>query len=213
MPTFENEWISPILEVFKREKITGQYTIVLGLNPLGQAVCRSIYDERTFETVLVFNSPSFSTWNRYPAGLKAPVIPVHGMVNDDLMMIWGDIFVKDYEWVTDLLFYIRGNVPTRFILAFMSHDGPTCGVAISKKGNRLLDRMGVQPGYSDFYDGLIAPLMSVGQVAGLDPVVIFLEQYPGQEIIYQIDDIAVGNVDIERIREYLNSGLDLKLDD
>lgn len=211
MPTFENEWVSPILEAFKREKLMDQYTVILGLNPLGQAVCRSIYDEREFDTVLIFNSPSFSTWNRYPVGIKPPVVPVHGMVRNDLMMIWGDVFVKDYEWVTDLLFYIRGNVPTRFILAFMNHEGPTRGIAISKKGSRLLDRMGVQPGYSDYYDGLIAPLLSVGRVAGLDPVVIFLESYDEQEVMYQVDNVAVGTLDIERIREILNNGLDLRL--
>lgn len=211
MPTFEQEWISPILEVFKKEKITDSYSVVLGLNPLGQLLCRHLYEEEHFETLLVFNSPSFSTWNKYPVSVKPPVIPVQGMVNDDLMLVFGDVMIKDYEWVTDLLFYLRGNVPTRFIIAIMAHQDVTCGMIQSRKGKRLLERMGVPQGGTDFYDGLIAPLLSVGRVADLDPVVLFLEQFPEREIVLQVDEVAVSLDEVERSRDLLEKGLDLRM--
>ncbi|MHA1960822.1 MAG: hypothetical protein ACW99U_11350 [Candidatus Thorarchaeota archaeon] len=211
MSTFDQEWLSPILEVFRKEKISDSYTVILGLNPLGQALCRQLYEEERFETVLVFNSPSFSTWNQYPVTLKPPVVPVHGMVSDDLMLIFGDVFVKDYEWVTDMLFYIRGSVPTRFVIAMMTHDGRTCGQTLSKKGSRLLERMDIPLGQSDYYDGLTAPLLSIGPVADLDPVVLFLEAALDREIMFQIGDVAISLDEVERSRMLLSKGLDLRL--
>ena len=67
---------------------------ILGLNPIGQSLCRQLYENNEFETVLIFNSPSFSVWNRYPTEVKPPIIPVHGMINGDLMIIFGDVLVK-----------------------------------------------------------------------------------------------------------------------
>ncbi len=209
MSVFEQEWISPILEVYKKRKISETYSVLLGLNPLGQAVCRRLYEERTFETVLIFNSPSFSTWNRYPAEFKPPVIPVQGMVSGDLMIIFGDVFIKEYEWATDLLFYLRGNVPTRFVTVLQTHDGPTVGQITSRKGQRLLNRMEVQLGRSDFYDGLAAPLISVGPTAGLDPVILFLEETGMGEIILQVDDTTVFSGQIEEAIGLLQNGLDI----
>jgi hypothetical protein len=211
MPTFEQEWISPILEVYKKRKITENYSIILGLNPLGQAICRNMYEKNEFETVLLFNSPAFSTWNRYPVELKPPVVPVHGMVSDDLMIIFGDVMFKEYDWMTDMLFYLRGNVPTRFVISVMTHDGPTCGQALSKKGDRLLKRMDVPLGRSDFYDGVTAPLISAGSAAGLDPVVLFLEESRDQEIILQIDDVAVTQADMDEALMLLKTGLEFQL--
>lgn len=211
MPTFEQEWISPILEVYKKRKITENYSIILGLNPLGQAICRNMYEKNEFETVLLFNSPAFSTWNRYPVELKPPVVPVHGMVSDDLMIIFGDVMFKEYDWMTDMLFYLRGNVPTRFVISVMTHDGPTCGQALSKKGDRLLKRMDVPLGRSDFYDGVTAPLISAGSAAGLDPVVLFLEESRNQEIILQIDDVAVTQADMDEALMLLKTGLEFQL--
>jgi hypothetical protein len=211
MPTFEQEWISPILEVYKKRKISENYSIILGLNPLGQAICRNMYEKNDFETVLLFNSPAFSTWNRYPVELKPPVVPVHGMVSDDLMLIFGDVMFKEYDWMTDMLFYLRGNVPTRFVISVMTHDGPTCGQVLSKKGDRLLKRMDVPLGRSDFYDGVAAPLISAGSAAGLDPVVLFLEESRDQVIILQIDDVAVTQADLDEALMLLKTGLEFQL--
>ncbi|MFW9908075.1 MAG: hypothetical protein ACFFEF_05830 [Candidatus Thorarchaeota archaeon] len=210
MPTFEQEWISPILEVYKKRKITEEYTVLLGLNPIGQSICRSLYELIPFETVLVFNSPSFSTWNRYPVDIKPPVIPVQGMISEDLMIVFGDVIVKEYEWVTDMLFYLRGNVPSRFVIALSSYEGPTVGQVLSNKGERLLKRMGVPIGRSDFYDGLIAPLISLGPTLNLDPVVLFLEEREMGEVKIQIDDTIIYSEQIEDALSLLEKGLDFQ---
>ncbi|MFX0045467.1 MAG: hypothetical protein ACFE8Z_06440 [Candidatus Hermodarchaeota archaeon] len=210
MSDFEQEWISPILEVYKKGSITHKFSVILGLNPLGQMLCRHIYERNTFDTILVFNSPSFAVWNRYPADVKPPVIPVQGMVSSDLMLLFGDVIIREYEWVPDLLFYLQGNVPTQALIALMTHDGPTCGQATSSKGESLLSKMEVKLGRSDFYDGLIAPLLSVGPVAELDPVVIFLEESTEKEVLLQIDDKAVCVGEVERALRLLEAGLDLK---
>ena len=210
MSLFEQEWVSPILEVYKKYKITDRYNVILGLNPLGQILCRELYEEQEFETVLVINSPNFSSWNRYPTDVKPPVVPVHGMVNEELMIIFGDVFIREFEWVPDLLFYIRGNVPAKHIIALMTHDGPTCGQVISSKGERLLKRMGIPIGRADFYDGLTAPLISLGSAAGLDSVVIFLEKSLGSEVIYQADETSVSEEDVQKARMALEEGLRLK---
>jgi hypothetical protein len=211
MATFEQEWISPILEAYKKSKITATYSVILGLNPIGQALCRRMYESDRFETLLVFNSPQFSTWNRYPVDVKPPVVPVQGMVCDDLMIIFGDVFIRDYEWVTDMLFYLRGNVPTRFTVALMTYDGPTCGQVLSSKGERLLKRMEIPLGRPDFYDGLTAPLISVGSVAGLDPIVIFLEESVEKEVILQVDEIGISQDEVDRALTTLMKGLELKI--
>ena len=208
---FEQEWVSPILEVYKKRKIEETFTVILGLNPMGQAVCRYLYERNNFETVLIFNSPAFSTWNRYPVDGKAPVVPVHGMVNDDTMLIFGDVMVKEYDWMTDLLFYLRGNVPTRFVISLVSHEGPTCGQVLSKKGDRLLKRMEVPIGRADYYDGIAAPLISAGSVAGLDPVVLFMEERQDQDLILQVDDISVFQSEVISAIELLENGLDLNI--
>ncbi|MFW9944557.1 MAG: hypothetical protein ACFFB7_06120 [Candidatus Sifarchaeia archaeon] len=210
MSDFEQEWISPILEVYKKGKIARKYSVILGLNPLGQMLCRHIYEKNTFETVLVFNSPSFAVWNRYPADVKPPVIPVQGMVSGDVMLIFGDVIIREYEWVPDLLFYLHSNVSTEVVVALMAHDGPTCGQVISSRGEGLLNKMEVQLGKSDFYDGLIAPLLSVGPVAGLDPVVIFLEESTEKEVLLQVDETTVCVGEIERAMHLLEVGLDLR---
>ncbi|MHA2158783.1 MAG: hypothetical protein ACXABE_07770, partial [Candidatus Thorarchaeota archaeon] len=157
MTTYEQEWISPILEVYKKRKISETYSIILGLNPLGQALCRTLYMNNEFETVLLFSSPAFSSWNRYPVDVKPPVVPVHGMIAEDLMIIFGDVMIREHDWMTDMLFYLRGHVPTRFVVALTTHEGPTCGQVLSKKGDRLLKRMNIPIGRSDFYDGITAP--------------------------------------------------------
>lgn len=211
MPTFEQEWISPILEVYKKRKITESYSVILGLNPIGQTVCRKLYESNEFETILLFNSPAFSGWNRYPVDLKPPVVPVHGMVADDIMIIFGDVMFKEYDWMTDLLFYLRGNVPSRFVISLMTHSGPTCGQVLSKKGDRLLKRMDVPLGRSDYYDGVTAPLISAGSAAGLDPVVIFLEESTEQEIILQVDDETVTQSNVDEALLLLKEGLDFQL--
>ncbi|MFX1415399.1 MAG: hypothetical protein ACFFC0_01255 [Promethearchaeota archaeon] len=210
MSDFEQEWISPILEVYKKGKITRKYSVILGLNPLGQMLCRHIYETSTFETLLVFNSPSFAVWNRYPADVKPPVIPVQGMVSGDVMLIFGDVIIREYEWVPDLLFYLNGNVSTEVVVALMAHDGPTCGQVISSRGEELLNKMEVHLGRSDFYDGLIAPLLSVGPVAGLDPVVLFLEESTEKEVLLQVDETTVCVGEIERAMHLLEVGLDLR---
>ena len=211
MAPFDQEWISPILEAYKKDKITDTYTVILGLNPIGQALCRRMYESDHFETLLVFNSPQFSTWNRYPVDVKPPVVPVQGMVCDDLMIIFGDVFIRDYEWVPDMLFYIRGNVPTRFTVALMTYEGPTCGQVLSSKGERLLKRMEIPLGRPDFYDGLTAPLISVGPVAGLDPIVVFLEESLEKEVILQVDEIGISQDEVDRALTTLMKGLELKI--
>jgi hypothetical protein len=212
MPMFEQEWISPILNSFKKRKIEETYTVILGLNPLGQAVCRYLYEKNNFETVLILNSPAFSTWNRYPVDVKAPVVPVHGMVTDDIMLIFGDVMIKEHDWMTDLLFYLRGNVPTRFVISLISHEGPTCGQVLSKKGDRFLKRMEVPIGRADFYDGVAAPLISAGSVAGLDPVVLFIEEHQDQDLILQVDDVAVFQSEVDNALDILDKGLDMNLE-
>ena len=211
MVEFKQEWISPILEVYQKRKIDENCTIILGLNPLGQSLCRHLYEQKHFETVLIFNSPSFTSWNRYPVQLKPPVVPVQGMINDDLMIVFGDVVIREYEWVTDMIFYLRGNAPSRFIIASMSHDAPTCGQVLSKKGERLLKRMGIPMGRSEFYDGLTGPLLSVGKAAGLDAVILFLECVEGGTAIFQIDDTLVTQEDVISLREMLSEGLDIGL--
>ncbi|TFG29253.1 hypothetical protein EU528_09930 [Candidatus Thorarchaeota archaeon] len=211
MPKFEQEWISPVLNSFKKRKIEETYTVILGLNPLGQAICRCLYEKNNFETVLILNSPAFSTWNRYPVDVKAPVVPVHGMVNDQIMLLFGDVMIKEYDWMTDLLFYMRGNVPTRFVISLVSHEGPTCGQVLSKKGDRLLKRMEVPIGRADYYDGVAAPLISAGSVAGLDPVVLFIEECQDQELILQVDDEVVFQSEVNHTLEILDKGLDMNL--
>jgi len=211
MPTFEQEWISPVLEVYKKQKITETYSVILGLNPMGQALCRQLYEKNDFETLLIFNSPAFSPWNRYPVDVKAPVVPVHAMVADDLMIVFGDVMFKEYDWMTDMLFYFRGNVPTRFVVSMMTHDGPTCGQVLSSKGDRLLKRMDVPLGRADFYDGITAPLISAGTVAGLDPVILFLEESSDKELVLQVDDISVFQSEIDVALQLLLRGLNLNL--
>jgi hypothetical protein len=208
---FEQEWVSPILEVYKKRKIEESYSVILGLNPLGQALCRHLYENNNFETILIFNSPAFSSWNRYPVDLKPPVVPVHGMVADDIMMIFGDVIVKEYDWMTDLLFYLRGNVPTRFIVSLLSHEGPTCGQVLSNKGNRLLTRMDIPIGRADYYDGITAPLISAGSVAGLDPVILFMEESQEQDLILQVDDVSVSQSEVNHAIDLLVKGLELNL--
>ncbi len=210
MPTFEQEWISPILEVYKKRRITDEYTIILGLNPIGQAVCRKLYETLPFETVFIFNSPNFSTWNKYPAEIKPPVVPVQAMICEDLMIIFGDIVVREYEWVTDMLFFLRGHVPSRFVIALQSYDGPSVGQVLSRKGERLLQRMGVPVGRSDFYDGLAAPLISLGPTTGIDPVILFVEQTTSGEFILQADDMAIYSEQIENTLDMLVKGLDIR---
>jgi hypothetical protein len=136
---------------------------------------------------------------------------VHGMIAEDVMIIFGDIMIKEYDWMTDLLFYLRGNVPTRFVISIMTHDGPTCGQVLSKKGDRLLSRMGVPLGRSDFYDGVTAPLISAGSAAGLDPVVLFLEESRDREIILQVDEISVTQTDVDEANMLLKKGLEFNL--
>jgi hypothetical protein len=211
MPAFEQEWISPILEVYKKEKITETYSVILGLNPMGHAVCRQLYEKNNFETLVIFNSPAFSSWNRYPVDIKAPVVPVHAMVADDLMLIFGDVLIKEYDWMTDMLFYIRGHIPTKFVVSLVTHDGPTCGQVLSKGGDRLLKRMNVSLGRADFYDGITAPLISAGTVAGLDPVILFLEESNDEDLVLQIDDVSVFQSEVESAIELLVKGLDLNL--
>lgn len=211
MVDFEQEWISPILEVYKKDTQIEEVSIILGLNPIGQSICRRLYEHNTFETVLVFNSPSFSTWTRYPAELKPPVVPVQAMISDDLMLIFGDVIVREYEWVTDMLFYLRGKVPTRFVISLLTHDAATCGQVMSSKGNRLLKRMAVPLGKSDFYDGLAAPLLSIGPVAGLDPAVLFLEISEDTDSIFQMDDITIHQGEVEKGLVLLDKGLDLNM--
>jgi hypothetical protein len=211
MPMFEQEWVSPILNSFKKRKIEETYSVILGLNPMGQALCRYLYEKNNFETVLIFNSPAFSTWNRYPVEVKTPVVPVHGMVTDEIMLIFGDVMIKEYDWMTDLLFYLRGNVPTRFVVSLVSHEGPTCGQVLSKKGDRLLKRMEVPIGRSDFYDGVAAPLISAGSVAGLDPVVLFMEESQDQDLLLQVDEVSVYQSEVDQAIEILEKGLDMNL--
>jgi hypothetical protein len=187
------------------------YSVILGLNPLGQALCRKLYENNEFETILLFNSPAFSSWNRYPIDLKPPVVPVHGMVAEDLMIIFGDVMFKEYDWMTDLLFYLRGNVPTRFVISLMCHDGPTCGQVLSKKGDRLLKRMEIPLGRADYYDGISAPLISAGSAAGLDPVVLFLEESRDREIILQVNEVTVTQGDVDEALMRLKGGLDFQL--
>jgi hypothetical protein len=211
MPTFEQEWISPILEVYKKRKIAETYTVILGLNPLGQALCRQLYEKNELETLLIFNSPAFSSWNRYPVDLKAPVVPVHAMASEDLMIVFGDVVIKEYDWMTDLLFYLRGHVPTRFVISLVTYDGPTCGQVLSKSGDRLLKRMGIPLGRAEFYDGIAAPLISAGSVAGLDPVILFLEERSDQELILQVNDVSVFQSEVDIAFELLERGLDLSI--
>ena len=211
MPTYEQEWVSPILEVYKKRKIVETYSVLLGLNPIGQALCRKLYEHNEFETVLLFNSPAFSSWNRYPIDLKPPVVPIHGMIADDLMIVFGDVMITEFDWMTDLLFYIRGNVPTRFVISTMTHDGPTCGQVLSKKGERLLQRMDIPRGRSDFYDGVTAPLISAGSAAGLDPVVIFIEESRDSDVILQVDEVTVTQSDVDEAIMHLKNGLEFQL--
>ncbi|RLI61708.1 MAG: hypothetical protein DRO93_03505 [Candidatus Thorarchaeota archaeon] len=206
MKSYEQEWISPILEVYKKRKITDTYTVILGLNPMGQALCRRLYERNRYETILVFNSPSFSTWNRYPSDVKPPVVPVHAMADDETMLIFGDVFVKDYEWVTDMLFYLSEHVPMRFVIALSLYDGPTCGQVLTQKGERLLKRMEIPRGHPEFYDGLVAPLISIGNVIDIDPVVLYLESTP-DEIVLQVDDVTVTQADIDGAMILLEKGL------
>ena len=118
---------------------------------------------------------------------------------------------ESLNFMTDLLFYLRGNVPTRFVVSLMSHDGPTCGQVLSKKGDRLLKRMDVPLGRSDFYDGITAPLISAGSAAGLDPIVLFLEESRDREIILQVEDVAVTRAEVDEALMRLKSGLDFQL--
>ncbi|MFQ5832196.1 MAG: hypothetical protein ACE5H4_05820 [Candidatus Thorarchaeota archaeon] len=211
MSDFEQEWISPILEAYKKANMTGTYTIILGLNPLGQMLCRQLYERNTFETLLVFNAPAFAVWNRYPADVKPPVVPVQAMVADNTMLIFGDVVIREYEWVPDFLFYLHSNVPASFVIALMAHEGPTCGQVVSVKGEALLKKMEIPLGKSDFYDGLVAPLLSVGPVAGLEPVVLFLEESTEKEVLLQVDDITVSAGEVERAIHLLDMGLNLSL--
>lgn len=118
---------------------------------------------------------------------------------------------KEYDWMTDLLFYLRGNVPTRFVISLMCHDGPTCGQVLSKKGDRLLKRMEIPLGRADYYDGITAPLISAGSAAGLDPVVLFLEESRDREIILQVNEVTVTQGDVDDALMRLKRGLDFQL--
>ncbi|MFW9975414.1 MAG: hypothetical protein ACFFDQ_09135, partial [Candidatus Thorarchaeota archaeon] len=82
---------------------------------------------------------------------------------------------------------------------------------LSKKGDRLLKRMDVPLGRSDFYDAITAPLISAGNAAGLNPVVIFLEESKDRNILLQIDDITVTQADVEEAHMLLQRGLEFQL--
>lgn len=211
MSEYEQEWISPILEAYKKRDIEEQYTVILGLNPLGQAVCRRIYQDNSFETLFVFNSSSFSMWNRYPSDMKPPVVPVHALAAGDLMLVFGDVFIRDHEWIPDLFFYMRGNIPTRFVVGMMSHDAASCGQVLSKKGGRLLERMDIPLGYGDYYDGITGPLLSLATPTSMDPVLLFLESHPSGDIVLQIDEKTVTEEDVVSAIELLEKGLDIRL--
>lgn len=211
MSEFEQEWISPILEVYKKREIKQEYSVILGLNPLGQAICRRIYQDNSFESLLVFNSSSFSTWNRYPTDMKPPVIPIHALAAGEIMLIFGDVFIRDHEWIPDLLFYLRGNVPSRFVFGMMSHEAASCGQILSKKGGRLLERMDLPLGYGDYYDGVTGPLLSLATPTSIDPVIMFLEAHPSSDIVLQIDEKTVTEEDVVSAIDLLEKGLDLRL--
>jgi hypothetical protein len=109
------------------------------------------------------------------------------------------------------LFYLRGNVPSRFVVSLTKHEGPTCGQVLSKKGDRLLKRMGIPLGRSEYYDGITAPLISAGSAAGLDPVVLFLEESQNSEIIFQIDEESITQANVDDALMLLKGGLDLQI--
>ncbi len=127
------------------------------------------------------------------------------------MIIFGDVIIKEYEWVTDLLFYLRGNVPTRFIITFLTHESGTVGQVLSRKGERLLNRMEVPLGRGDYYDGLSAPLISLGTTLGLDPVVLFIEDIQSGAIELQVDETTVYSTQIELVNNLLYKGLDIQI--
>ena len=47
--------------------------------------------------------------------------------------------------------------------------------------------------------------------AGLDPVVLFLEETRGQEIILQVDEVAVTQTDVDEAHMILKKGLEFQL--
>jgi hypothetical protein len=53
--------------------------------------------------------------------------------------------------------------------------------------------------------------LSIGPVADLDPVVLFLEAALDREIMFQIGDVAISLDEVERSRMLLSKGLDLRL--
>jgi hypothetical protein len=71
--------------------------------------------------------------------------------------------------------------------------------------------MDVPLGRSDFYDGVSAPLISAGSAAGLDPVVLFLEESRKGEVLLQVDDVTVTQEDVDEALSILKNGLDFNL--
>ncbi len=197
--------------MYKKRKITEQHAVILGLNPLGQAICRRLYERAPFEPVFIFDSPAFRILSTYRAETKPPVIPVQAMVSDELMLVFGDVFVKDYEWVTDLLFFLRGTVPMRFLIGLQPYDGPTVGQAFSKKGENLLRRMDIPSGNSEFYDGLTAPMVSIGAAANIDIVILFIEHISAENLVDQHPSLTIADSQIETTMQMLQQGLDFHL--
>jgi hypothetical protein len=93
----------------------------------------------------------------------------------------------------------------------MTHEGPTCGQVLSSKGDRLLKKMSIPLGRADFYDGICAPLISLSDAAGIDPVVLFLESFPDSGIVIQIDESIVNQEEVNLARSLLEKGLNLHL--
>jgi hypothetical protein len=92
-----------------------------------------------------------------------------------------------------------------------TYDGPTVGQVISKKGERLLNRMEVPRGSSEFYDGLSAPLIGLASTTNLDPVILFVEQIGHGEFALQTNEVTIYKEQVETTMNKLETGLDLRL--
>jgi hypothetical protein len=71
--------------------------------------------------------------------------------------------------------------------------------------------MEVPLGRSDYYDGLSAPLISLGPTVGIDPVVLFIEDVQSGTVELQVDDTTVYSTQIELVNNLLYRGLDIQI--
>ncbi len=94
----------------------------------------------------------------------------------------------------------RDSIPPRFIIALITHEGPSCEQLVTSRGDRLLKRRSTPLGRADFHDGVCAPLISMNEVSDIDFEVRFLEPFPNNGVVVQTDGSTVNQKEVDVVR-------------